>query len=287
VIPRVFDQERILARQKVRKVIVRRVELDHALAGIRAHASGLAIDVVAIPEERLLEVGRIVDVYVPGQIVAMARKMLGQRGVPATRHAVSAQPAFFQMRRPDAQRLADPLAGGKAHRRMLSIRRRMRTAVHPDRANGVPCEVLHVNRDELLGILVDRLPDANLGKARGIVDGVNAALVMRQGKDGGVPGARAHETRLVDRQTAVVTELRSGQTIRLILVIEAAPLPHQIDLGRCRTVCKDAGNSNQPQRKSIGKHKPHLSFLLSDSAQNERSDAEKSPSNASTARVTG
>ena len=56
----------------------------------------------------------------------------------AARHAVAADPAHLQVRGRDGEHVAVPLAGRESLPGVRRVFRRMRTAVHPDRALGLP-----------------------------------------------------------------------------------------------------------------------------------------------------
>src|SRR5690606_19899046 len=88
VLLRELVQERVLARQVVREVIRRQHDLDAALARIRADSIRLAEHVVPRPEERLLEVDRILNVDGPREMVAVPDEMLRDDGAIAARNAV-------------------------------------------------------------------------------------------------------------------------------------------------------------------------------------------------------
>src|SRR5690606_33283257 len=182
------------------------------------------------PEERLLEVDRILNVDGPREMVAVPDEMLRDDGAIAARNAVPAQPPFLQMRRRDLERAAFPLAGGEAHRRVLGELRRMRTAVHPDRPHRVPREVLDVNRDQLLRDGIDLLPDPDVGEAVRVIGGMDAALIVRQRQDRRAPALRAKTIGVVQRQPGVVAELRPGNAVGIVLAVSSGPNSREVDL---------------------------------------------------------
>ena len=87
----------------------------------------------------------------------------------------------------------------------------MRPAVHPDRALRVPCEMLDVDRDELLRRRVDLVPHADVGEAVRVVRRMHAALIIGQREDRRAPALRARAVGGVERQPGVVAELGTRQ----------------------------------------------------------------------------
>src|ERR1700678_337780 len=105
--------------------------------------------------------------------------MLGKGGTIAARQSVTPDPTFFEVRSVDGQDVAFPFAGGKAHGCMQRILGRMRPAIHPDGALGVPGEMMDVDGDQLLGVVVVLVPHANTRETGGVIGRVNTALVFR------------------------------------------------------------------------------------------------------------
>jgi hypothetical protein len=179
VIAGVLDQERVLARQVVREVaFLRQQDFDDALARVSADGAGFAQRVIAVAEERLLEILRVLNEHVPGEVIAVSHEVLGHRSRIATCHAVATQPAFLQMRGGDLEVVANPFARRETHRRVLGELGRMRPAIHPECSLRAPGEVLQVDRHELLSLGVDLVPHANVREAIGVIRRMHATLIV-------------------------------------------------------------------------------------------------------------
>src|SRR5665213_231024 len=66
------------------------------------------------------------------QMIAMQGDELLYGGLIALRSAVAAQPSLLHVRGFDVERIAHPLSSGESAKRMRSVSRRVRTAIHPN-----------------------------------------------------------------------------------------------------------------------------------------------------------
>src|SRR6185369_392710 len=87
---------------------------------------------VRAPDERLLEVNRIVDDADDGQDVAVPDDVFGDRRAIAGGHAVALDPAGLYVGGDHGQHRAVPAPGGETRPGVGVVLGRMRTAVHPD-----------------------------------------------------------------------------------------------------------------------------------------------------------
>ncbi len=78
--------------------------------------------------------------------------------------------------------------------------------------------------DQLLGLPVHFLPDAKVGgSAPCIVGRMGLALMFRQREQRCIPCVGSQPRRVVDRQTEVIADLRTGDSLRLIFVKPRRP----------------------------------------------------------------
>jgi hypothetical protein len=141
------------------------------------------------------------------------------------RDAVASRPAFLQVRGRHRQDVLVPFARREPHRGVKRIVGRMGTSIHPDGPFRAPRKVMRMNRDELLRGGVAFLPDPHASEAGDVVGRVHAALIFRQGDQGGVPGVGAETHRVVHWQSCVVAELGSEQAIGPVLLKDPEVVP--------------------------------------------------------------
>ena len=100
-----------------------------------------------------------------GQQIPVPDVVFDDRGQIAAGNTAAPIELLLDMRGPDGQDVAVPLSCGETHEGMRRVSRRMRTAVHPDRA------ILHVRADEhlvgddLLSGRVLLFPDSKLQRS--------------------------------------------------------------------------------------------------------------------------
>ena len=163
-------------------------------------------------DERLGQVVRIVDDHHHGQMVAVPEQMFGSGGVLAARDPIAADPAFLEMRGGDGQHVAVPFAGRESLPGVGGVGGRMRTAIHPNGSlRRLPGNV-GVIGDQLLGVAVHFLPDAQVGGAApGVIGRMRAALILGQRQQRRVPAIAAQARRVVDRQPEIVADIRARE----------------------------------------------------------------------------
>ena len=168
-------------------------------------------------------------------------------GPVASRQTVAPHPALFQVRGRDLEHVALPRAGRKALPRVLGVRRRMRSAVHVDRALLQRPHHRDVPRDHVLGHRVHGTADAQVRRtARRVIRRVRLALAFGHGPFGRIPGIRAQPRRVVDRQTRVVADVGPGTALRQVLVESLAPHAGEIALRvRRRAYCRKRTKSGR------------------------------------------
>ena len=225
-------RERVLAERVVRHAIGGAAE--NLLAVVAREQPRLMID--RLPREvgaadlRLGEVHGIGNHRGVRQVIAVADEELDQRRLIALRQSVSPQPALLEMRRLHLERLPDETSRREAHPRVRRPRRRMRTAVHPDRA--VPFErlVVPVNRDEPLRVRIALLPGARVAdRADGVRRDVAVALMMTERDARGVVRQREQPCGFVDRKAAVVAELRARAPFERVFVERRGPVAGDVE----------------------------------------------------------
>ena len=93
---------------------------------------------------------------------------------------------------------------------------------------------MSVDRDDLLGLGVALLPDAQLQRsAQDVGRRVRAALVLGHREPRRVPGFRERAGVVVDRQPQVVAERGAGNALRLVLVEQARSSPRSGRICAC------------------------------------------------------
>src|SRR5262249_10236988 len=147
-------------------------------------------------------------------------------GAITSRDSVAPDPSFFQMRCIDGQNVAFPLSRGKSLGGVERIFRRMRTAIHPDSAFRSPCEMMRVNRNELLRVRVPLFPDQHSAKARNVIRRVYAALIFRKRDERRIPRVCSKTRGIVQRNSGVVPKLGTEETIRPILMQDRNVVPN-------------------------------------------------------------
>src|SRR5581483_1609436 len=128
--------------------------------------------------------------------------------------------------------VAVPHARGEALPSVLHPIRRMGAAVHPDRADAPPCGHVGPERDQLLGGWVDLARDAQIAEtAHTVIGGMRPALVLGyHGNAVGVVAVGTQPGAVINRHAHVVSELRTRQALRAVLVIGRRPFSGEVDL---------------------------------------------------------
>ena len=158
-------------RESARRRRTRRATSDDRSAAGRSRCFGL----------RLGEVHGIGDHRGVRQVIAVADEELDERRLIALRQTVAPQPALLEMRRLHFERLPDETSGREAHPRVRRLRRRMRAAVHPDRAVSFERLVVPVNGDEPLRVRIALFPGARVAdRPNGVRRDVAVALMMAE-----------------------------------------------------------------------------------------------------------
>ena len=70
---------------------------DHRITGIITHLVIDGINIIPVPDERFIQVNRIINDHGPGQHVVMPNKIFGYCGLITASNPVAAQPAFLEM----------------------------------------------------------------------------------------------------------------------------------------------------------------------------------------------
>ena len=192
-------------------------------------------DPVGRANERLFEVDRILDDRDNGQMVPVPDETLGHRRAVAVRDAVALKPAEFQVRGRDHQRVAVPLARRKARPRVRGMPRRMRPAVEPDQASGLPERAEQFVSDDLLRDRVHFSVDTDVGGPPQRVRGwMRLGLMLAKRQDRRVPTVGLETAGVVQRNSGVVAEVGSGNAVRLVFVVERRPVARRRRVGRGR-----------------------------------------------------
>ena len=136
--------------------------------------------------------------------------------------------------RRDLQDVADPLTRREAVPGVFGVDRRVRPAIHPDRAVGIAEEPGDRVRADLVRERVEQLRHAEVRtrSAHGVLRGVRSGLLFGLRQDRGIPRLRLQLASLVQWEPGIVTELGARNAVHLILVRGAsAPFTGQVDLG--------------------------------------------------------
>src|SRR5678816_1948699 len=116
---------------------------------------------------------------------------------------------------------------------MRDVIRRLRTTVHPDLALLLHPLNLRVDLHQPLRGIVEIRGDAEVADATEAVSRwMRLALMFQQRQQRGVPGVGLPTRRVVDRQSRVVADVRSWDTLGLVLVKDRRPDAAQIDLSK-------------------------------------------------------
>ena len=191
-------QERILAKRVVRHPVGRAAQ--NLLAVVAGEQPALMVhglaEEIRAPDFRFREVHRIGDDRRVREVVAVADEELHDRRLVAFRQPVAAQPALLEVGGLHLERLADEASGRKAHPGVRRVGRRVRPAVHPDRAMAFERLVVPVNGDEPLRVRVSFFPRARVAdRAHGVRRDVAVALVVAQRDARRVVGQREEACR--------------------------------------------------------------------------------------------
>ena len=229
---RVVLDERILARLIERHVVLVHRDFHDVLAVVEP------VLVAALHEHELFardvgfgQVHGVRDHVDVRQDVAVPYPVLHDRRQVAARDAAAAIELFLDVRRLDGEDVAVPLTGREAHVRVRHVCRRMRAAVHPDRAVLLVCAVVDAVRDDHLRGRILLFPDPKLVRAAvDVRDVVRLALVLEHRDARDVERLRVLARRVVQRHAGEIALHVAGHAVALVLVIAARPLADDADL---------------------------------------------------------
>ena len=160
----------------------------------------------------------------------MAYEELDGGRLIALRQAVAAQPSLLDVGGLDYQRVSHKRSGRKSHPGVRRIRRRMRTAVHPDGAVSFERLVVPVNGDQPLRVRISFLPRARVAdRADRIGRDIPIALVVPQRYPRYVVRQPEQAGCFIDRKPAIVSGLRTSSAFEGIFVHRRGPITRQIE----------------------------------------------------------
>src|SRR4051812_38321077 len=109
----------------------------------------------------------------------------------------------------------------------------MGAPIHPDRAGLLVCADVVFDRDYTLGVGIFFLPHPQGHRSTiNVRHQMNAALLLGKRDARWIPAIGPQTGSVVDRNTEIIAELRSGPALELVLMLAGHPLTGEIHL-RC------------------------------------------------------
>src|SRR2546422_958549 len=197
-------------------------------------------DPICSTNEWFGEIHRVLNNADEGQVVPVPDEMLGENRAVAPGNTVTPDPADLEMRGRHRQHVPVPFPGREPLPGVSRVFRRMRTSIHPDRSfRSLPRDVRMIC-NELLRVLIDFLPHAQIRRApRGVVRRMRLALMLRQREQRRIPAVASQAGCIVDWKAEVVADFRTGNALRLIFMKPRSPFSGWINL------CKRWNNSQR------------------------------------------
>ena len=133
----------------------------------------------------------------------------------------------------------DEPAGRKSHPAVRRERRRMRTAVHPDRPVSFEGLVVPMDRHEAMRVRIAFFPSARIAnRSHGVRRDVAVALMMAERHARGVVGQGEQPRRLVDRKPAIVAQFRTGAAFQGVFVQRCRPIAGDVEAWQRRVAAR-------------------------------------------------